>query len=359
MLHAVIMAGGSGTRFWPLSRQALPKQFLRLHGDRTLLQQAMDRITGLIRPEEILVLTNAAHVPRTMEQLPGVPASNIVGEPMGRDTAACIALAAELCLRRDPDARMAVLAADHLIETAEKFQQAVRAAEGYLDKHPDALLTFGIPPAYPSTGYGYLRRDDKVERHEGVSVHQLKSFHEKPDGPTAEKFLASGEYYWNSGIFVWNAKTIRTLMERFCPEIHAAAQKIAAAWETSKQESVFRETYESLKKISIDYAVMERAPEVAMVEAPFRWDDVGSWLALERTQPRNAEGNVVLGQHLEIDSSNCVVVAEGKQLVATIGVNDLIIVHTPDVTLVARREDEQAVKRLQEMLARRGLGEFA
>ena len=359
MLKAVIMAGGSGTRFWPLSRQALPKQFLHLHGERTLIQQAVDRIVGMVGPEQVLIITNKAHVARTAEQLPNIPRENIVGEPMGRDTAACIGLAAELALREDPKARMIVLAADHLIEPTESFHAAVRAAERHLDEHPDSLVTFGIPPVHAATGYGYLRRGKPAGMHDGVCVFDLMSFHEKPKQDVANEFVASGEYFWNSGIFVWNAKTVLDQLKQHAPVICAAISRIADAWGSPNQAAVFEAEYGPLEKKSIDYAVMEHAPEVAMVEVPFKWDDVGSWLALERTQQATEEGNTVIGEHVGLKTSNCVIVGEGKHVIATIGVSDLIIVHTPDATLVARRDDEQAVKNIQQILADRGLGEFA
>lgn len=358
MLKAIIMAGGSGTRFWPLSRQALPKQFLKLHGDRTLIQQAVDRIVDLVTPEGVLVVTNEAHIDRTAEQLPAIPRSNIVGEPVGRDTAACIALAGALCLREDPSARMIVLAADHLIDPQAAFHDAVRAAEAHLDRRPNALVTFGIKPTFASTGYGYLHRGRPAGTYEGVPVFELNSFCEKPQQPRADEFFASGEHYWNSGIFVWNAKTVMDQIAERAPATKDAVERIAKAWGAPAQADVFAKEYDGLKKISIDHAVMEHAPEVAMVQAPFQWDDVGSWLALERTQPSTGDGNTIVGQHVGIDTERCVVVGEGKHLIATIGVEDLIIVHTPDVTLVARREDEQKVKEIQQSLAPKGLKDF-
>jgi mannose-1-phosphate guanylyltransferase len=253
---------------------------------------------------------------------------------------------------------MVVLAADHLIEPTERFHAAVRAAEAYLDTDPDALVTFGIPPVYAATGYGYLRRGEQAGQTDGVRVYRLRSFHEKPSQNVADEFLASGEYFWNSGIFVWNASTILAQLEEHVPKLRAAARRMADAWGTSRQKEVLEAEYPTLEKKSIDYAVMEKAPKVAMVETPFRWDDVGSWLALERTRKRTPEGNFVLGEHLGLATSDCVIVGEGKHLVATIGVSNLIVVHTPDVTLVARRDDEQAVKTLQQMLADRGYGDF-
>src|SRR5262245_53218005 len=207
MLHAVIMAGGSGTRFWPRSRQSLPKQFLRFGSDRSLIQLTFDRLTGLVPRERVWVVTNADYVEQTREHLPEIPIENIVGEPSGRDTAPCIALAALLLLQRDPHASMTVLPADHLIEPVAKFQQALLAADGYLKQQPQSLVTFGITPTYPATGYGYLSREAQatVVHVEGVAIHQLQSSHEKPKLEMAQEFLQKGTYYWNSGIFSWRA----------------------------------------------------------------------------------------------------------------------------------------------------------
>ena len=358
MLQAVVMAGGSGTRFWPLSRKASPKQFLNLYGDRSLLQQAYDRIHELVGADHVLVVTNDSQVAKTREQLPDLRAENVIGEPCGRDTAACIGLAAALLVKQSPDARMIVLAADHLIRPTTKFHDAVRAADAHVAAHPDALVTFGIPPTNPSTAYGYLRRaadGSTAEGPHGIAVHRLESYHEKPDAATAERFLASGEYYWNSGIFCWRAATILSEIRRRAPQLHEPLERIAAAWGTGRQEEVFAAEFEALPKISIDYAVMEHAENVFMVETPFEWDDVGSWLALERVHEPDAQGNVVLGRRHGLGTENCVIVGTENHLIATLGVRDLIIVHTPDVTLVADRKDEQSVKRLIESLAEAGL----
>lgn len=354
MLHAVIMAGGSGTRFWPLSRRKLPKQFLKLFGERSLLQQTVDRIAGVVGPNGIQVVTNQIQADQTRAQLPELAADRIVGEPCGRDTAPCIGLSAALLVRDDPEARMLVLAADHLIGPLEKFHDAVRTADRFVAQNPRALVTFGIPPTNPSTGYGYLRVDRGVPTGDGPAVHKLLSFHEKPDLATAERFLASGEYYWNSGIFCWRASTILEELERNAPEMHQAVLRIAEAWNTPKKDYVFAMEYSALKKISIDYAVMERSRDVFMVEAPFQWDDVGSWLALERVLPADDAGNVVLGDHHGLRSEHCIVVGDKRHLIATIGTKDLIIVHTDDVTLVADRRDEQSVKELLAELEKSG-----
>ncbi|QDU64872.1 Mannose-1-phosphate guanylyltransferase [Planctomycetes bacterium Pan216] len=357
MLHALIMAGGSGTRFWPLSRQRLPKQFLKLHGERSLIQQAHDRIAGLVGEERLLILTNQVQVPKTREQLPELPSGAVIGEPCGRDTAPCIALGAALIAKSDPDANMVVLAADHLIEPPERFHDAIETANKFVDDDPQTLVTFGIPPTFPSTGYGYLQRDEPLASGD-INVFQLKSFHEKPDAETAKSFVDSGTYYWNSGIFCWRASTILSEIRRCAPEIGDGIDRIVAAWDSDECEKVFAAEFEALPKISIDYAVMEKAPKVAMVEVPFQWDDVGSWGALERVNEINDEGNVVLGRHVGLDTSGCIIVGDEDHVVSTIGVRDLIIVQTPDGTLVADKAHEQDVKRLLEQLKERGLNQY-
>lgn len=360
MLHAVIMAGGSGTRFWPRSRLSLPKQFLRFGGERSLIQLTFDRLAGLVPPERVWVVTNANYVASTLEHLPELPADNIVGEPCGRDTAPCIALAALLMSQRDPHASMAVLPADHLIEPAAKFQQAILAADGFLKQQPQSLVTFGITPNYPATGYGYLSREAQatVVHVEGVPIHQLQSFHEKPKLELAQEFIQTGTYYWNSGIFAWRADAILAEIERHAAPIVAATKAIALAWSTPNRAATFAAEYPKATKISIDYAVMEKAHNVAMIEAPFAWDDVGSWLALERVHPPDATGNVVLGRHEGLDTRNCVIAGEPEHLVTTLGVENLIVVQTPDATLVADRRHEQSVKQLLNQLKVRGLERY-
>jgi mannose-1-phosphate guanylyltransferase len=361
MLYAVIMAGGSGTRFWPQSRERLPKQFLTLAGRRSLLQSAFDRIASLTSPERVLIVTNVLQREKTLEQLPELAPDQVVGEPCGRDTAACIGLAAELIRRRDPDAHLIVLAADHLISPIEDFHRAVRAADELLADEPRALVTFGIPPQAPSTAYGYLSRDAAAgpKRRAGVDVYPLLSFHEKPKLEVAEEFAASGTHYWNSGIFAWRAATISEEIRKRQPATAAACARIAEAWPTANRDAVFAKEYEGLTKISIDFAVMEKTDlPIYMVQAPFTWDDVGSWLALERIHAPDAAGNVALGEHVGVETDGCIVVGAPGHVVTTLGVRDLIVVHTPDATLVADRRQEQSVKKLLEALRERGLLQY-
>jgi mannose-1-phosphate guanylyltransferase len=354
MLHALIMAGGGGTRFWPRSRKARPKQFLTLTGDRSLLQSTFDRIEAQAAPDRTWLITSAAHRGEAARQLPQMPHDQLVGEPCGRDTAACVGLGAALIARRDPDAVMVVMPADHVIEPVQEFRRAVHAAEQLARENPEALITFGIPPAFPSTGYGYIQRGEQVAARQGVPVFRVKAFREKPEAATAEKFLASGDFFWNSGIFAWTARAIRAELQRQKPELFAALERIADAWGTPQGEAVLRREYEKLGKVSIDYAVMEGARQVLVVQAPYRWDDVGSWLALERMHPQDSGGNTVLAKHAGIRTSNCVVVGDPGTLITTIGVKDLVIVQDGDAILIADRRDEGAVKQLVEKLQAEG-----
>lgn len=358
MLHAVIMAGGGGTRFWPRSRQRRPKQFLTLTGERTLLQLALDRVEAQVPPERRWVITAAAHRDEVCRQLPGLAADHVVGEPCGRDTAPCIALGAALIARQEPDAVMMVTPADHVIEPAQEFRRAVHVAEALAREHPETLVTFGITPTYPAQGYGYIQRGPETATRQGVCVYRVRAFREKPSAEVAERFVASGEYFWNSGIFVWRVQTILKALAEQQPQMHAAAQRIAAAWGTPRQDEVLRDEYARMTKISIDFAVMEHAKEVLVVQAPYTWDDVGSWLALERMHPQDAEGNTVLATHAGIKTHGCVIVGEPGRLIATIGVGNLLIIQDGDATLVADRREEGTVKQLVELLEKKGLKEY-
>jgi mannose-1-phosphate guanylyltransferase len=352
------MAGGGGTRFWPRSRQKRPKQFLSLSGHRSLLQQAYDRLEAAVPPERLWVVTGEQYRDETARQLPDLVADHIVGEPVGRDTAACIGLGAALIARQDPEAVMIVTPADHVIEPVQEFRRAAHVAEQVAMERPAALVTFGIPPTYPSTGYGYIHRGPEVARRQGVDVYRVRAFKEKPDGPTAERFLASGEYYWNSGIFVWRAATILAGLRKNQPALFAAVERIADALPTARRDAVLRGEYERLERISVDYAVMEKAEDVLVVHAPYRWDDVGSWLAVERLHPQDRDGNTVLGAHCGLRTENCVIAADDGRLVATVGVCNLLIVQAGDAVLVADRREEGAVKQLVERLKEQGLEAF-
>jgi len=364
MLHAVIMAGGAGTRFWPASRTARPKQLLDLVGGRTMIQATVDRLGDLVPADRILVVTNQQLVAPIAEQLPGLPVENILGEPCKRDTAPCVGLAAGILARHDPAATMIVLPADHVITTDEQFQEAIRQAANLVDDRPGRIVTFGIRPTYAAEGFGYIERGDKLTPPPAAGVRQptdtyhVKKFREKPKGATAKEFFESGRFYWNSGIFVWRASTILTALDTHEPIMAGHLQVIAKAFGTSDFASTFTREFTALPGKSIDYAVMEHHSDVAVIEAPFRWDDVGSWQALARSLPSDEDGNTIIGRHLGIRSTGCIVRTDQQHLVATLGLRDTIVVHTPDATLVANKHDEEAVRQVVEMLVQRGWTEY-
>jgi mannose-1-phosphate guanylyltransferase len=358
MLHALIMAGGGGTRFWPRSRQKKPKQFLTLVGDRTLLQQTFDRIEGMVAADRAWIVTSAEHRDECGRQLPDIPVANIVGEPMGRDTAACIGLGAALIAHQDPEATMIVMPADHVIEPAQEFRRCIQVGANLVEENPGALVTIGIPPTFPATGYGYIQRGEPLGHLQGIALFRVKMFREKPSFEVAQQFLHTGEYYWNSGIFLWKAKTILDALGTNQPTIRAAAERIASQWNMPERDQVLRAEYEKLTKISIDFAVMEKAKEVLTVQASYRWDDVGSWLALERMHPQDVDRNTVLAKHVGIATKECVIVGDPNMLLTTIGVENLLIIQDGDAILVADRREEATVKNLVDLLKKKGLDRY-
>jgi len=356
MLHIVIMAGGSGTRFWPESRAARPKQLLPLAGERSMLQMTVDRLGDLAPAEHVWILTGATLVNAVREQLPDVAADRILGEPCKRDTAPCIGLAAMLLMQRDPQATMAVMPADQVIEPAAKFQESVRSAVELVDARPQRIVTFGIKPTHAATTFGYIERADQQDPPRGsdLDVYHVKRFREKPPADVATEYVASGRFYWNSGIFVWKAATIVASLKQRQPGMVSQLQKIASAWERPDREEVFAREFAAIRGISIDYAVMEHATDVAVIEAPFTWDDVGTWQAAARLADVDSEGNTISGRHLGIETHGSIVRTGDDHLVATVGINDLIVVHTPDATLVANRHDEESIRKIVKMLEERG-----
>ncbi|WP_373653743.1 mannose-1-phosphate guanylyltransferase [Schlesneria sp. DSM 10557] len=357
MLHAVIMAGGSGTRFWPQSRRQLPKQFLRMTGDQTLIQQATGRCQPAISPERTWIVTGAAHAVETARQLPQVPSNQILVEPCGRNTAPCIGLAAIAMLAADPDAIMLVTPADHVISPNEKFQQAVQQAVELIEQNPSTLVLFGIEPTYPSTGFGYIQRGERLTA--TSPAFHVKSFHEKPNLLTAAQFMATSEYYWNCGIFVWRAQAILDALKEFAPEIAACLERIQPGIGSDELHQLLETEFPQMPSISIDYAVLEKAAgQVCVLEAPFQWDDVGSWQALPRLLGADQNGNTLDGVACAVDTKGCIVRTDNDHLIATIGVSDLIIVHTPTATLVADKRDENAIKILLAEVEKRGLERF-
>ncbi|MEM8669753.1 MAG: mannose-1-phosphate guanylyltransferase [Planctomycetota bacterium] len=357
MLHAVIMAGGSGTRFWPASRKKVPKQLLALAGDRTMLQGTIDRLGDLVAPEQQLVITNRILVDAVREQLPAMPAANVVGEPCKRDTAPCVGLAAAMVHHRDPEGTMLVMPSDHVITSPELFQKAIAAGKGLIDDDPTRIVTFGIPPTYPAESFGYIQRADSVKA-DGVSAYQVEKFREKPDRETAEAFVKAGTFYWNSGIFLWRASTILDALKQNEPKMHAHLAAIAAHMDSSSFDATLEKEFTAIEGKSIDYAVMESYDNVVMIEAPFPWDDVGSWQALSRLHESDANGNTVVGSHVGIDTKSTIIHSQPGHTIVTIDVDEMIVVQTPDATLVAPKHAEERVREVAKELERRRLEEL-
>ena len=360
MLHAVIMAGGSGTRFWPQSRVTRPKQLLSLLGDRSMIQATVDRVAGLVPPERLLIATTSQLAAAVAEQLPQLRPEAILAEPCPRDTAPCIGLAATLVARNDPDATMIVMPSDHVIESAEEFCRAVRFAAGLVEERPGAIVTFGVRPTYPAESFGYIERGPQLAPHGPADPPAFRAlrFREKPDAATARQYLEQGNFLWNAGIFVWKAATICQALAEHQPAMHARLTAIAAAVGSPQYDEVLSREFAAIERISIDFAVMERAPEVIVVEAPFQWDDVGSWQALARLAGSDRQGNTIIGRNIAIDCQGIVVHSGSDHLVVTLGLRDCLVVHTPDATLVANKHDEEAVRQVVKLLRERNWQQY-
>ncbi len=349
MLHAVIMAGGSGTRFWPASRTLRPKQLLNLHGDRSMIQSTIDRLGELVPASSQLVITNSLLVEAIAKQLPKLPSKNIVGEPCKRDTAPCVGLAAALIHHTDPEGIMVVMPSDHVITSHEAFQKAISIGETLIKEDPTRIVTYGIKPEYPAESFGYIERGEMLPVTD-ASAFRVKQFREKPNAATAQKYLDSGAFYWNSGIFLWRASTILDALKKNEPEMHSHIQNIADAIDEPNYKETLQREFAAIEGKSIDYAVMENYPNVVVIEATFPWDDVGSWQALSRLHPADAHGNTVVGSHIGIDTKGCIVHSENGHTIVTIDLEDLIVVQTPDATLVAPKHAEERVREVAQAL---------
>ena len=354
--YAVILAGGSGTRLWPLSRQSRPKQMLRLLGERTMFQLTVDRLLPLFRPERILVVTGHEHAEELRRQAPEIPADNFLVEPVGRNTAPAIGLAALHLRRRSPQAIMAVLPADHYIRDEARFRAVLRAALQVAER--GFLVTLGIRPTYPATGFGYIERGEPLGRFGGFMAYRVLAFREKPDPATAERFVASGRHAWNSGMFIWRVDRILEEIAQALPDLAAGLRELEAALGTPGEAAALRRLWPQMPNISIDYGVMEKAQEAAVILAEFGWNDIGSWAALLDILAAGDQGNVVLGtEHLGLDTAGSLIFGNGR-LVATLGIQDLVIVDTEDVLLICHRDRAQDVRLLVEQLKREGRHEY-
>jgi len=362
MRHALIIAGGAGTRLWPMSRRELPKQLIPFIDGRSLLQLAFDRLKGLVPAERIYVCAAEAHREMILSRVEGLAPERFIGEPVGRDTLNAVGLGTGVIARDDPEATVAVFTADHLIEPMSRFQAVVEEGYGLAEASPNRLMTFGIRPTYPATGYGYLQLGESIAGSD--NARRVARFKEKPDADTAQQYYEAGpdQYLWNSGMFVWQSEALMAAMARFAPQNKQALDEAVAAWGRNDWQQKLAEIYPALRKVSVDHAVMEPASqdeqtEVAALPMPVQWLDVGSWPALAETRPGDDQGNVVSGaQHVPLDTTNSVIASsDPDHLIATIGCEEMIVVHTRQATLVCPKDQAQRIKDLhKEVEARFG-----
>lgn len=343
---ALIMAGGRGERFWPKSRKNMPKQFLSLTDDgKTMIQLTVERISPLVKLEDVYIATNRDYKKLILEQLPGLPEENVLCEPIGRNTAPCIGLGAVHIAKKYEDAMMFVLPSDHLIKFNKMFLRTLQDACDVADKDSN-LVTIGITPDYPETGYGYI----KFDSHETEGrAYKVDRFVEKPSLEVAKEYLATEEYLWNSGMFIWKVSSILKNMQKFMPETYEGLLRIQAAIGTDNEEHVLEKEFTALQSQSIDYGIMEKADDIYILPGTFGWDDVGSWLAVERIKKTNEFGNVVDGNIITVNTHNCVIQGSQK-LIATVGMEDMIVVDTEDATLICSKDHAGDIKKVLENL---------
>jgi mannose-1-phosphate guanylyltransferase/mannose-6-phosphate isomerase len=353
-MYAIIMAGGSGTRFWPLSREKMPKQLLKIGGDDTLIRETVNRMLPLVKLEDIFIVTNPSLAESIGYQLSSrfnrSWDCNFILEPEARNTAPALGLAALHLERVDPESIMVVLAADHFIRRNDQFLDLLRKAGTAAEQ--DYLVTLGIKPDRPETGYGYIRSGDRCSGSNLDGIFNVQAFVEKPNLETAREYVRNGAYYWNSGIFIWKTRTLLAEIEKHVPVLHQGLNEIRPHIGTDRETDVIRDVFKKLDSISIDYAVMEKTDRAAMIPADIGWSDVGSWTALDEVSERDASGNVVIGNVIDLDSRDSIVFAE-KRLVATIGLNNMVVVDTPDATLVCSKDRAQDVKKVVDELKKR------
>ncbi len=349
-MHAVIMAGGRGTRFWPRSREKKPKHLLDIVSDRTIIQETVDRIRPLIKPGNILIVTGRKHARELTRQLPEIPAKNILIEPVGRNTAACIGLAAVTIQKKAKDDVMVVLPSDHGIADPAQYREVIAAAARAAEQK-NTLVTVGLEPTSPHTGFGYMEGGASEGRIDGQTLLRVKAFREKPDLKQAKAFLKSGNFFWNSGMFIWKASTIVNAIQQFLPDLHAGLMTIKASLGKASEAKTVSAVYGSLASISIDYGVMEKAKDVFMIPASFGWSDVGSWDTLWEISPKDPKGNAATGNSPALfeDTENALVYSPNK-LVALIGMRDVIVVETKDALLICKKGRSQDVKKIVDAL---------
>ena len=340
--HIVIMAGGIGSRFWPMSVPEYPKQFIDVLGmGKSLIQLTYERLAALCPAENFWVVTSERYVDIVKEQLPSIPTRHILAEPEPRNTAPCIAYACWKIRKENANANIVVTPSDALVTDTEEYRRKIATALDFTNNE-DRIVTLGMKPSRPETGYGYIEAAARVD---GSDIYKVEAFKEKPDLATAEKYVADGSYYWNAGIFVWNVQTITKALQTYAPQITGVMDEMAAAFDTPKEHDVLQRLFPTCEKISIDYAVMEKSPNIYVLPAEFGWSDLGSWGSLHEQLKQDADGNAVVGEGIHLHHcKNCIVHAAQKKKVVVDGLENCIVADRDDRLLVCRLEDEQHIK---------------
>lgn len=355
-MYAAIIAGGSGTRLWPRSRQNKPKQFQSLYSGNTLLQETVKRLEPLVERDNIYVIANQSHEEIVREQLGWLPEGNYVGEPMGKDTAPAVGVIATLIAHKDPDAVILITPADHVILKEKLFRRHLEVAEQIAKEGPN-VVTIGIKPTCAETGYGYIQMKEAHRSVDDIDIYEVMSFKEKPDLKTAEEYVSSWHYVWNSGMFIWSAKTIMNLYREYAPEIYKLLMRYDAAIGTPNEAKVFEEIYDEFPRISVDYAILEHAKDIFVIPASIGWNDLGSWASLHDIMEQDEDGNAVVGNYVGVDTHNCLIYSKNR-LIATVGLDNMIIVDGGDVLLVLPKGRSQDIKPLLEELKKQDKTEY-
>lgn len=348
-MYALIMAGGTGTRLWPRSRTTKPKQFLPLLGERTMLQETVDRILPLVAAEQVIIATGRGYTELAAEQLPDVPRVNIIGEPSGKGSAPCIGLGALAIQQDDPDGVMVVLSSDHQVQKAAVFREALKAAEELAQQ--GYLVTLGIQPTEPHTGYGYIHRRAELGQFNGFTAYEVERFVEKPRREIAEQYLETGEYSWNAGIFIWRVDAIMAAFGKHLPALHEQLSEIQAVGGPSDPDA-FSAIWSGVENITIDYGIMERAERVAVIPVDIGWSDVGDWDTL--TELAGSGDNVIQAEHVGLDTQQTLVYSDSDRLIATVGLDNFLVIDTGDALMIAPRDRAQDIKKIVDELKQRG-----